>query len=260
MKKFVPGLLVILLAAFAPSIAHAAGAWQFAVTPYLWGAGFDGTVEVRGYEADVSKGFGDVVDNLDFAAMVNLRAKKERFGLYTDVTFLSLSDTTSVSGVAGVTLLEATTSIDQWMVEFGGSWEAARWANGAASGGSVDLYAGGRYWNLDPEISVGSPVLGGGRSVSKTLGWVDPVVGARVAADVTPKLQLLGSADVGGFDLGSGTSKFTWSASAFAGWHFTPLVSAYAGWKYLSVEREDSPGTRVDVAISGPALGVAFTF
>ena len=65
-------------------------------------------------------------------------------------------------------------------------------------------------------------------SVEKSVGWVDPIVGARFAIDLTPKLALIGRGDVGGFDLGS-ASKLTWSASAYLGWHFTPLVSAYAG-------------------------------
>ena len=100
----------------------------------------------------------------------------------------------------------------------------------------------------------------GASSVDKSVGWVDPIVGARFAADLTPKLALIGRGDVGGFDLGGSVSKLTWSASAVLGWHFTPLVSAYAGWKYLSVEREDDKANAIDFAMSGPVLGVAFTF
>ena len=61
------------------------------------------------------------------------------------------------------------------------------------------------------------------------MGWVDPVVGARFSVDLTRKLTLVGRADVGGFELGGSASKLTWSASAYLGWHFTPLFSAYAG-------------------------------
>jgi hypothetical protein len=97
-------------------------------------------------------------------------------------------------------------------------------------------------------------------SVKETVSWVDPIVGARFAVGLTPKLQFIGRGDVGGFNLGGSISKLTWSASGYLGWHFSPLVSAYAGWKYLSVEREGDNGGSIDFAMSGPVLGLAFTF
>ena len=261
MKKTLVSLLaIVLIAAFAPGLAKAGDDWQFGVTPYLWGAGIDGTVKVKGYEADVSKSFGDIVNDLDFAAMVNLQVRKDRFGAYTDVLFLGQSDTASVVSPGGVTIANVSASIDQWLVDFGASWAVAQWgAAGADTKGAVDLFLGGRYWNLATELKADSPVFGAARVVKKTTDWIDPIVGVRCAVGLTPKLALVGRGDVGGFDLGSG-SKLTWSTSAYVGWHFTPLVSAYAGWKYLSVERESDRGAEVDFALSGPVLGVAFTF
>jgi hypothetical protein len=260
MKKAMLGLLAIMLmATFAPTVA-AADDWKFAVTPYLWGAGINGTATVGSHEADVSKSFDDILKDLDFAFMVNLQARKGRFGLYSDVLFLGVSDTTPVTGPRGATLLEATTSLDTWIVDLGASWEVTRWAgSGEGQAGFVDLIAGGRYWNLDTEIKAENPFFAGERSVGKTMDWFDPILGARFTAGLTPKLSLIGRGDVGGFDLGSG-SKLTWSASAYLGWRFSPLVSAWAGYKHLFVEREDDKGTSVDLAMSGPVFGVAFTF
>ena len=261
MKKALLGLLAIILTgALAPAVATAADDWKFAVTPYLWAAGISGTASAKLYEADVDKPFSDILKDLDFAAMVNLQARKGRFGLYTDVTFMGLSDTTPVAGPAGNTLLEASTSLDAWIVDFGASWEVARWG-GAVAGktGFVDLVLGGRYWHLDTEIKADSPFFAGSTSVEQTMDWVDPMVGARFAADLTPKLQLIGRGDVGGFDIGN-ASKLSWSASASLGWRFSPLVSGWAGWKYLSEEREDDKHNSIDLAFNGPVLGVSFTF
>ena len=262
MKKTLVSLLaIVLMAAFAPGLAKAGDDWQFGVTPYLWGAGIDGTVKVKGYEADVSKSFGDIVKDLDFAAMVNLQVRKDRFGAYTDVLFLGQSDTASVVSPGGVTIANVSASIDQWLVDFGASWAVAQWgAAGAGTKGAVDLFFGGRYWNLATELSAASPYFGGAYAVKQTTGWVDPVVGARFAVNLAPKVEVVGRGDVGGFDLGGSTSKLTWSTSAYLGWHFSPLVSAYAGWKYLSVERASDRGAAFDFAMSGPVLGVAFTF
>lgn len=262
MKKSLLGLLgIMLMATFAPALAKAGDDWQFAVTPYLWGAGIDGTATVRRYSADFSKPFDEVIKDLDLAAMVNLQARKGRFGVYTDVTFVGLSDSTSVKNPAGATLVDVSASIDEWLVDFGASWAVAQWgAGGTGTKGFVDLFLGGRFWSINTEITAESPFFAGAVGVEKTVGWVDPIVGARFAIDLTPKLALIGRGDVGGFALGGGTSKLTWSASTFLGWHFTPLVSAYAGWKYLSVEREEDGDAAFDFAMSGPVLGVAFTF
>jgi len=257
-KKTMVSLLgIMLMATTAPALAKAAENWQFAVTPYLWAAGLDGTVSAKGHEADISKSFGDIVNDLDFTAMVNLQVRKGRFGAYTDVLFLG----TSAEGHAGPKMWDVSASIDQWTVDFGASWAVAEWgAGGKGTKGAVDLLLGGRYWNFATKLTAENEFFDGGREVKEVTDWVDPVVGVRFAIDLMPKLQVVGRGDVGGFGLGDSTSELTWSTSAYLGWHFTPLVSAYAGWKYLSVERESDRGAEVDFALSGPVLGVAFTF
>jgi len=260
-KKIVPGLIALLLATtLAPTVANAADDWKFAVTPYLWGAGVNGTATVKSHEADVEKTFGDILDDLSFAAMVNLQARRGRLGLYTDVTFLGQEDTHDLVTPAGVTVLEAETSLDSWIVDFGASWETARWGDAApGKGGFLDLFLGGRYWSVDTEIKADSPFVAGERKISSSTGWVDPIVGARFAADLTPKLHLLGRADVGGVEIGD-ASKLTWSAAAYLGWRFTPTISGWFGYKHLDVEREDDKSNSIDLAFSGPLLGISFTF
>jgi hypothetical protein len=261
MKKAMLGLLgIMLVATLAPAAADAADDWKFAVTPYLWGAGVNGTATVKRHEADVDQSFSDLLSDLDFAMMVNVLARKERFGLYGDVLYLGVTDTTPVTNAAGVTLLEAETSVDSWIIDFGASWEATRWGgSGAGKAGFLDLTFGGRYWTMDTEIKAESQFFAGERSVSQSMGWVDPVLGARFITDLTPKLRLIGAGDIGGFDIGD-ASKLTWSASAYLGWRFSPMISAWAGYKHLAIEREDDKNNSIDLAFSGPVLGVSFTF
>jgi hypothetical protein len=111
---------------------------------------------------------------------------------------------------------------------------------------------------MDTEVKATSPYFPP-RELDKSFDWVDPILGARCVASLTPKLQLIARGDVGGFEIGD-ASKLTWSASAYLGWRFSPLVSAWAGYKYLDVDREDDKDNEVDLAFSGPVLGVSFTF
>jgi hypothetical protein len=40
-------------------------AWQFEITPYILGAGLNGTVGIGGVTADVDVSFSDLLENLD---------------------------------------------------------------------------------------------------------------------------------------------------------------------------------------------------
>lgn len=54
--------------------------WQFAVIPYLWLMGINGDTTINGRSAKLDVSFGDIWDNLDFAAGVHLEAWRDRYG------------------------------------------------------------------------------------------------------------------------------------------------------------------------------------
>src|SRR5919109_4654571 len=58
---------LIIAASLPPARADesAAERWQFAVTPYVWMAGLEGTVGVRGITAAVDANFIDILDDTD---------------------------------------------------------------------------------------------------------------------------------------------------------------------------------------------------
>jgi len=73
--------------------------WQFQLTPYLWALALDGDVTVKGVKSSPSVSFREIVDNLDYALMVEGEARKGRIGLYANAIYADLSDTDKVSGV-----------------------------------------------------------------------------------------------------------------------------------------------------------------
>ena len=67
-----PGAVVVAAAAavilLVPPGAQAQsgpGGWQYAVAPYLWAAGIDGSMTVADREADIDVPFDTILDNLD---------------------------------------------------------------------------------------------------------------------------------------------------------------------------------------------------
>jgi len=75
--------------------------WEFRLTPYLWFAGFTGTVGAGGRTADIDAPFRDVFDELNFGAMVNFEARKNRFTTLVDGFYVSLTDEKSISIPSG---------------------------------------------------------------------------------------------------------------------------------------------------------------
>jgi hypothetical protein len=107
MKRFERLMMGVFVLAFmlGGSWAYAQGSasgeaagskWEFDVIPYFWMAGMGGDVTVKGREAQTSTNFSDIWDNLDFGAQMHVEAKKGKWGIFFDGTYLDLS----VSGEA----------------------------------------------------------------------------------------------------------------------------------------------------------------
>jgi hypothetical protein len=258
-----------------PSLEPAKGRWEFDIIPYFWMAGLSGDATVKGVPVHVSETFSDIWSNLDFGGQLHLEARKNRWGIFLDTTYLSLSsdgDATRVrSGPGG--RLELTTQIDvdvditEWLVEFGGTFNAARWPLG--TGGSalaLDILGGGRYWyvNTDVDVDVNQTLGDFGRylsgSVSVTKQWIDPFVGVRLLFNLPKNFMVALRGDVGGFGVGSDIS---WNLVGMVGYSISRVVSLWAGYRALYVDMESGSGTdefKLDAWMYGPAVSMAFRF
>src|SRR3990167_9869557 len=69
--------------------------WRFYIAPYLWGINMNGSVQVANNRAHVNESFSDLWHHLDWGGMVWLGAYRENFGIFGDIVFASLSDTST---------------------------------------------------------------------------------------------------------------------------------------------------------------------
>ena len=88
---------IFFAAAVALSVATHAEAqsssndWQFAIAPYIWLAGMDGSMTIGGHEAgDGSVDFDHIIDSLEFAFMGHFDMRNERWVISSDLLFLDL--------------------------------------------------------------------------------------------------------------------------------------------------------------------------
>jgi hypothetical protein len=243
--------------------------WQFAVIPYLWLMGINGKTTVKGRTANLDVSFGDIWDNLDFAAEVHIEAWKDRFGFFIDTSFAKISLKNDVDLRFDKTL-SAKFITKFFLGEFGGFYRAGTWPIGGGAGSNeskantsltLDLIGGGRYWYLKNKLDITGP-FGLNPNISDSQNWFDFIVGSRVNLAINKFFVQLRS-DVGGFGLGF-SSDISWNIAGYIGYELpwyriTPII----GYRALYDKYSNGSGDNRfewDAWISGPQIGVGFQF
>jgi hypothetical protein len=250
--------------------------WEFEVIPYGIMPTLKGNVTIKGIDGKVNMSFGDIWSDLTFAGMMHIEAKKDRWGLFLDATYMNLKTsvegTRSFSGPLGLRtadlLVDADIGMEQWAVEFGGSYQLGKTPVGQdkTSMMYLDLLAGGRYWYLSTDVDVGLILDANGNQVARNISqsgskqWIDPFIGLRTRFQLTKDLMMVFRGDVGGFSVGS---KFSWNVAGYIGYSVSEMVGLWAGYRALGVDYRDGSGYDkfvYDVVIQGPVIGVGFRF
>jgi len=229
--------------------------WQFEVTPYLFAAGMDGTVGVRGYEADMDVSFSDLLDNLEMGFMGLFTAQKGPWTLGLEAVYMELESggDFDITGPGGIIHTDGKLDVTSSMFIAQGS-VGYRLLDDATK---LDVIGGLRYTKLDVDLEVrrySPPPFSGKRSEDGSKEWVDAVVGLRVQHPLTDNLTLLGYADVGG-----GGSDLTYQAIAGVNWEFAEDYTAKLGYRLMYWDYEDD-GVVWDVTASGLYLGLGIRF
>jgi len=254
---------ILTLAVHTPAAAQTAvlsdnDSWQFELTPYLLGAGLNGTTGVGSVTSDVNKSFSDILKNLDAGFMAMFLASKGRWMFGVDGVYFRIKNqgVDSWQGPLGNTNsgnLDATVTEQLYQLTSG--------YRVLDEHTKVDVLGAARYTQLDTELSLvattGSPLLpDGSRSISGAESWWDPVIGMHVLQSLAEAWTLAGYADIGGFGVGS---DLTYQLLAGVNWQFSKSVSAKAGYRYLYQDYQN--GSFVwDMKSSGYYLGAGFKF
>jgi hypothetical protein len=235
-------LLGTTLLAAAP--LHAAE-WQHELVPYLWGAGMNGTTAIGAVGADVDASFGDILDNLEMGFMGAYRASRERLSVTVDAIYMGLGS--AGRGPAGY--VKADVDLDQAALEVDVGYEVTD---------RLTVLAGLRYNDLSVDVettgTLGTRTAGGDES------WLDPVIGAAYTIPFAEKWSFTLRGDIGGFGVGS---DFAWQGLGTLRWQTSERVGVLAAYRYIEMDYDTGKGAgsfEYDMSLSGPALGVVFTF
>ena len=260
-KAFAAIFVIVFIMSFAATVGaqtardETQGDFRWTIAPYAWLTGISGTVGAKGYDAKVDVSFADLSKYLNMGAMVHAEVLyRERFGLFSDFNYSLLSDQASskrasLDAKMSLVLSDVVAFYRVGTVPLGKSQTSSM---------DFDLLGGARIWSL--AVKLDAERDRGGRNVFAQKTWADPIVGARATFHLTDAWLLSLRGGVGGFSV---SSAFTWDTTALVGYTFWEHGTLLAGYRAVGVNYSEGSGRsafKFDATLSGPILGVAFTF
>jgi hypothetical protein len=265
--KLVTKILCVLPIALATPMALAQGSadaspipkvsdeWRFEVTPYLWGTGIRGTVNLNdsaAKSADMSS--SNVLSDLKSGAMIAAEAHKGKWGIMGDLVSATLQNSGSVPVRTpdGRATLGDKVTVQQTILTGAFSYTLANTKNAY-----VDALLGVRAIDVTATLDLTVEGTSIKRSISKKTSTVDPIIGAKGRyriADSTWYIPFYG--DIGG---GGGTTDLTWQAMTGIGKTFNKVVDASLTYRALYYDMKDG-GVLQKTTMLGPQVAVTFKF
>ncbi len=246
MKKIILYLLVAMMPFFLigqDADNDSSSSWEFDVAPNFWLASLKGNIGYLDQSLPVEAEFKDLLDQLSFGLMLHAEARKDRFALMTDLVFLELTETGSVSPAN----IFAEAEITQVIWEFGGAYSLLKFEDDLI----LDAIGGIRVFSLDPSVRVGGLI-----TTNEALDFVDPYLGLRFK---TTSGRWINSArlDIAGFGIGS---EISWKLNLLVGYKFSDLLSLYLGYQGYDVDYEGDNNVTYDMYTGGIITGLNFHF
>ena len=135
----------------APPTITQSEPWQFTIAAPGWMAGMDGTIGVRGVNADIDIGFDQILQHLDMIFATRAEARKGPFGIYGEVIYIGLSDGAQINRMIN----NIHEQVDMTLVDGALSWRLVNQPHW-----SLELAAGTHYTNVYEQLELHSdPIL-----------------------------------------------------------------------------------------------------
>lgn len=240
------GLFLLLLSpgvARAQTASAASDGWEFALTPFLWGAGIDGSVGIAGRERDFEVSAKDLIKSLDFGLMGNLEARRNRWSFGSDVVYTDLGKDVTVEN-ANLQAENPRLDMSMTILSADVGYQVAE---------SLDVLGGIRGVSASSGLELDS-----GPVTEVDGGFVDPIFGARFHRNLSEKFWVDLRGDVGGFGVGS---DFSWFLTATGGFRVSKLISLDFGYRIWNFDYEsDEELRKLDATLAGFGGGLTFHF
>ncbi|MEP9369806.1 hypothetical protein [Xanthobacter sp. VNH20] len=244
------------LAAAPPSAPAPVVAVSTADTPvfygtlYLWASSLSGRTSTLPNlpPADIDLSFKDLLKNLNGAVMATGEMRIGRWGFLADVMFTQVTPTGTLPGPLRSDIALRARSLTLSADVLYRLYESTTL--------NIDAGAGLRYWHLGNQLSIEPAFLPASFSVTQSEDWADPVIAARIQAQLGGPWSMTLVGDIGGFGVGSNS---TWQAIGTLNYQWNDKLALRAGYRALSVDYENG-SFLYDVLMQGPIVGATYRF
>ncbi len=251
----IPGVAALLTLFTLLLLAAPNAEAQWRLTPYLWTTGVNADVALNGATVvDAHIPFGDLVKDVDQAAMLRLEYQRGRFGALIDLFYVGMSKKGSAvtlpNGTPGtldaeldLTVLDATASYSLRPRGFGLAFVAG--TRVVRDGTTLDLTLPASPTTTITQTTESSDVL------------VNGIVGLRFRRPLTSRLAMEAHGDVG-----TGEAELTWSGGSELTFALgsSRRYALHAGYKRLTVEFREEDSVQTGITMSGLVTGFRFAF
>jgi hypothetical protein len=162
----------------APPTVTESEPWQFTIAAPGWLASMNGTIGVRGVNADIDVPVTEVLQHLDMIFAARAEAQKGPFGIYGELIYIGLSDGAQVNGLIN----NVHEQVDLTLVDTGLSWRLVnqqRW--------SLDFAAGTHYSNVYERLTLHSDLAAIRQTSEQFVTSVSDDLIARLNNDISNK-------------------------------------------------------------------------
>ena len=240
MKKLIHTCLALSCA----MTLHAQSNWQYDAELYMLFPNMTGDITVGREVKAIDESPSDVFGALKMGAMGHFEAvHTSNWGIWIDYAFMDLSFDENIEAIKDVSFYQ-------------GVFEGFATYKTELSVGSLDYYAGVRWWHNKFDLSIFN------RDKSTTIDWYDPVIGVRYNYPLNDSWLLRARADLGGFGVGSKSSTCLALGAVYSINENWQVDMQYKG-QWVDYEEGDSNERdyfRYDNLTHGLILGINYKF
>ena len=248
--KIMTAIAAGLVLASGLTASAAPEGWQFELTPYLWAAGLEGDVTINGHEADFEKEFSDLFDALDVGGSLLGVAQYNRFLLWGQVDYFSLStDELDVEDQPENGSLDTKLLLGEVAV----GYQIDGWSEGQ----TFDILVGARMLSMEADLE-----LADGRTASKDNDIADPILVLRHSIPIFPSkidgLRFNPTLAIGG----GGDADLVYELFPQIQYQITDHAAVRLGYRTVGYKfkGDDNEDNELNFNLAGLIIGVGVTF
>jgi hypothetical protein len=160
----------------APPTITESEPWQFTIAAPGWLASMNGTIGVRGINADIDVPVDEVLQHLDMIFAARAEARKGPFGIFGEVFYIGMSDNTQINGLIN----NIHEQVDLTLVDGALSWRLFNHPHW-----SLDLAAGTHYTNVYEQLELHSDPIAIQQASERFVNNIADDLRARLNQDIS---------------------------------------------------------------------------